>query len=332
MATLPSVTVLSGIQPTGQLHLGNYFGAVRNWVRLQREEECAFCIVDYHALTAGPEAGTLARDTLSLATDLLACGIDPEAAILCVQSDVPEHLEMYWLLACVARFGELARMTQFKDRSAGGETVGLGVLNYPVLQAADILIYGATKVPVGEDQVQHLELAREILRRFNRRFGPVFAEIAPLLTPVPRILSLSDPARKMSKSAPEGAIWLGEAEESLGKKVRRAVTDSGDGGAGPGVGNLLGLLAEVDPALAKEMRAAREEGALRYGDLKAALAAALASHLAPIREAQGVWQGRPGEVEEILNAGAARARAIAQPRLAAARAAVGLPPHPRAGS
>lgn len=331
MDELGGVQVFSGIQPTGPLHLGNLFGAVENWVRLQDEEDCAFCLVDYHALTAAPPAEDLRAHTAALAVDLLACGVDPEKAVLFVQSDVPEHLELYWLLACVARYGELARMTQFKDKGGGRETVGMGLLNYPVLQAADVLLYGATRVPVGEDQVQHLELAREILRRFNGRYGETFAEIEAILTPVPRILSLNDPTSKMSASKPEGAVWIGEPEASLRKKVRRAVTDAGpdDGGASPGVANLIGLLRACDPAAGEAAADSHREGTLRYGDLKAALADALVARLAPVREGQERWRSRPDEVVGILAAGAARARAIARPRLERVRAAVGLAAAPR---
>ena len=239
--------VFSGIQPTGTLHIGNYFGAVRNWVSMQRELESIICIVDYHAITVDVDPATLRQASLDMAIDLIACGIDPDKTILFVQSDVPEHTELAWILGCVTSFGDLSRMTQFKDKSSKEAFVSSGLFTYPVLQAADILLYLADGVPVGEDQVQHLELSRRIARRFNGRFGETFPEPQPVVGEKgARIMSLSDPTAKMSKSAGD-AHYVGvmEEEASIRKKVRSAVTDMGleaGDAMSPGVANLFEIL------------------------------------------------------------------------------------------
>ncbi|MBC8514738.1 tryptophan--tRNA ligase [bacterium] len=328
---LPSVDMLSGIQPTGRLHLGNYLGAVREWVKIQENENLFVCLVDYHALTAAPLPDSLRAQTRSLLVDLLACGLDPEESVLFCQSDLPEHIELFWILSCVARFGEMARMTQFKDKGGGTDTesVGLGVLNYPVLQAADILLYGPNKVPVGEDQAQHLELTRELLRRFNKRYTPLFQEVRAHIPQVGKVLSLNQPSRKMSKSDPTGCVFIDEEAESLLKKVKRAVTDSGQGALSPGVLNLLGILASFNAEEGKKAHKEAEGGQLRYGDLKVAVAGVLEDALSGIREEKRAWLNRPDRVEEILQEGAKAARRIAQPRLAAIRDVVGLKGYPR---
>ena len=318
--------VLSGIQPTGNLHLGNLFGAITNWVKLQDEYKCAFCIVDYHALTSVPDPARLKENTRSIVTDLLACGINPNKSILFIQSDVPEHIELYWMFACLTRYGELSRMTQFKEKGGNKETVGLGVLSYPVLQAADILLYGASKVPVGEDQLQHLELTREILRRFNKTYGFLFEEVNALTTRVPRILDLKDPLSKMSKSHPEGAVFIDDSEDVIKKKIKKAVTDMGsdNDGMSPSVENLLGLLEACNENEYKSMFEAYESKELRYGDLKVSLGKELCSYLKPIREAKEEWVQKPKDIDEILFEGAKKASLIAGPRVKIARKLVGL--------
>ena len=221
-------TVFSGIQPTGTLHIGNYFGAIRNWASLQKDHDCIYCIVNYHAITIDVDPKALPLASRAMALDLMACGIDPERSILFLQSAVPEHTELAWILDCVTSYGDLQRMTQFKDKSEGRDFVSVGLFNYPVLQAADILLYRASGVPVGEDQVQHLELARRIARRFNSRFGELFPEPEPIVGKGARIMSLADPNQKMSKSAGETHyVGVLEAEASIQKKVRSAVTDVG---------------------------------------------------------------------------------------------------------
>ncbi len=321
--------IFSGIQPTGELHIGNYFGAIRRWVELQEGNDCIYCIVDYHALTNEDTVpDELRRARRELALNLLACGIDPERSVLYVQSDVPEHTELCWILGCVAAYGDLTRMTQFKEKSAKQEFVNCGLFYYPVLQAADILLYKADHVPVGEDQVQHLEEARRIARRFNFRFGETFPEPEPILGEGARIMSLADPERKMSKSAgPEHYIGLMEPEESIRRKVRTAVTDVGltPGQAmSPGVANLFLLLGLVAPPdVVDGFRAAHAAGNLLYRDLKETLFRYLMEALRPIRERRRDLEAR-GEVDEVLAAGAERARRVARETMREVRTRVGL--------
>lgn len=321
--------IFSGIQPTGVLHLGNYFGAIKQWVGLQEGNECFYCIVDYHALTnEGSRPDELRRAKESLALDLLACGIDPEKSVLFVQSDVPEHTELCWILGCVTSYGDLTRMTQFKQKAKEQEFVNAGLFYYPVLQAADILLYLADHVPVGEDQLQHLELSRRIARRFNYRFGDFFPEPQPILSKGARIMSLTDPSRKMSKSyGPEHYIGLMEDEESIYRKIRSAVTDVGltpGQEMSPGVANLFTILELVAPAeVVEDFREKHRAGKLLYKDLKETLYRYLMEALAPIRERRRELEAR-GEIEEILAAGAERARKIAREVIREVRARVGL--------
>ncbi|NOX44756.1 MAG: tryptophan--tRNA ligase [Caldiserica bacterium] len=321
--------IFSGIQPTGVLHLGNYFGAIKQWVELQEGNECIYCIVDYHALTNEEMVpAEMRRAKESLAMDLLACGIDPEKSILFVQSDVPEHTELCWILGCVTSFGDLTRMTQFKQKAKEQEFVNAGLFYYPVLQAADILLYLADHVPVGEDQLQHLELSRRIARRFNHRFGELFPEPQPILSKGARIMSLADPTRKMSKSyGPDHYIGLMEPEESIYRKIRSAVTDMGlqpGQEMSPGVANLFLLLELVAPAeLVEDFRARHRAGRLLYKDLKETLYRHLMEFLSPIRERRRELEER-GEIGEILAAGAERARKIAREVIREARERVGL--------
>ena len=321
--------IFSGIQPTGVLHLGNYFGAIKQWVELQEGNECFYCIVDYHALTnEGSRPDELRRAKESLALDLLACGIDPEKSVLFVQSDVPEHTELCWILGCVTSYGDLTRMTQFKQKAKEQEFVNAGLFYYPVLQAADILLYLADHVPVGEDQLQHLELSRRIARRFNYRFGDFFPEPQPILSKGARIMSLADPSRKMSKSyGPEHYIGLMENEESIYRKIRSAVTDVGltpGQEMSPGVANLFTILELVAPAeVVEDFREKHRAGKLLYKDLKETLYRYLMEALAPIRERRRELEAR-GEIGEILAAGAERARKIAREVIREVRARVGL--------
>ena len=324
--------VFSGIQPTGTLHVGNYFGAVRNWVALQETVDSIICIVDYHAITIELEPDVLRRSSVAMALDLMACGIDPERTILFVQSDVPAHTELEWILGCVTSHGDLSRMTQFKDKSSKEAFVSAGLFTYPILQAADILLYKADGVPVGEDQVQHLELSRRIARRFNGRFGNTFPEPEPLVGRGARIMSLSDPSMKMSKSAGESHyVGVMEDEASIRKKVRSAVTDTGlEAGTAmsPGVANLFEILElseEITGAdtVASELRADFEAGSLMYSKLKDAVFDRLMAVLRPIQERRARLEAR-GDIVEILGAGAKRAQAIAAQTIAEVRSKVGL--------
>ncbi|MCE7871838.1 tryptophan--tRNA ligase [bacterium CPR1] len=321
--------VFSGIQPTGAIHVGNFAGAISNWVRLQQEMDCIFCIVDYHSLTVAYEASEMPRRVMDAALDILACGIDPERSRLFVQSHVPEHTELAWVLSCVAPMGELNRMTQFKEKSERVDWVNLGLYAYPVLQAADILLYKADVVPVGEDQVQHLEVTREIARRFNHQFGDTFPEPKPRLTRAARIMTLSDPTRKMSKSIEGSAIMLTDSEESIRKQIKRAVTDVGPplepGTMSPGVANLYSLLEVFAPAeVYARFKGDYERGELRYKDLKESLTEEMLRVLAPIRERRRELAARPGEVCRILKESAADLRARARMTMGEVREKLGL--------
>lgn len=269
------------------MHIGNYFGAVQNWVRLQDRFRCIYGVVDLHAMTVPYDAGALHANTRQMIIDLLACGIDPQRSILFIQSQVPEHTELAWIFNCLCPLGELKRMTQFKDKTeqqdekGEGGFVSAGLLTYPILQAADILIYRAHKVPVGEDQTQHLELSREIARDFNGRFGNYFPEPQPELTRIPKVLSLADPTKKMSKSlGPKHYVGLFEDEPTVRSKVMSAVTDTGGAASGPqaspGVENLLRLLVACGKdATAAELEQQRVAGTLKYKILKEEVAGAL---------------------------------------------------------
>jgi tryptophanyl-tRNA synthetase len=320
--------VLSGVQPSGDLHLGNYLGAFRNWVVDQHHHDALFCVVDLHALTLDYDPALLAGKTLETAASLLAVGLDPSVCTLFVQSHVPEHPRLTWLLECTATFGELRRMTQFKEKGGEHETVRAGLFTYPVLMAADILLYDTGRVPVGEDQRQHLELTRDVAARFNNRYGQTFVVPEAAVPKVAaRVMDLQEPTRKMSKSvsSPLGTVLVLDTPEEIDRKVRKAVTDTEtevryDPAAKPGVSNLLELLAASvggDPA----------EIATRYvnyGQLKADVAEAVAELLRPVRARFAELQSERGYVESVLAEGAAKARAIAGPTLDRAMRAAGL--------
>ncbi len=320
--------VLSGVQPSGDLHLGNYLGAFRNWVADQQEFDAFFCVVDLHALTSDYDPTLLAAKTLETAQNLLAVGLDPAACTLFVQSHVPEHPRLTWLLECTATFGELRRMTQFKDKGGEQETVRAGLLTYPVLMAADILLYDADRVPVGDDQRQHLELTRDVAARFNNRYGETFVVPESAVPKVAaRVMDLQEPTRKMSKSvsSPLGTVLVLDSPEEIDRKVRKAVTDTEtevryDPVQKPGVSNLLELLAAAgggDPAELASHYA-------NYGTLKADVAEALSELLRPVRERLAELQTERGYVETVLAEGAAKARTVAGPTLDRAMRAAGL--------
>ena len=319
-------TVFSGVQPSGDFHLGNYLGAFKNWADAQQENVAFFCVVDLHALTLDIDPSELRERTLDAAVTLLAMGLDPE--VLFVQSHVPEHPRLAWLLECTATFGELNRMTQFKEKSSGRETVRVGLYTYPVLMAADVLLYQADQVPVGDDQRQHLELMRDLAIRFNNRYGQTFTVPEAAVPKVAaRVMDLQQPGRKISKSidSPLGTIGLLDEPKDIERKVRRAVTDTDgkvryDQEAKPGVSNLLELLSAATGVSIDEA-AARYDG---YGDLKRDVAEAIISLLAPIRGRTAELRADVGEVERILAAGAARAHEVASVTYERAAKAVGL--------
>lgn len=323
--------VLSGIQPTGELHIGNYFGAIRNWVRLQALHDCFYMVVDYHAITMDFTPAELSANTLQMARDLLACGIDPARCTFFVQSHVSEHTELAWIFNCFTSVGELSRMTQFKSKSEQQkEFVSAGVFDYPVLQAADILIYKADFVPVGEDQVQHLELTNDIRERFHSRVGlQIFPEVRPILSETPRIMSLADPTKKMSKSlGPMHYIGVFEPPDSIHKKIRSAVTDVGlekTEGMSPGVKTLFELLKITAPAnIYESFLAQHAAGTLKYSELKPAVYEYLMKELAPIQERRKGLSD--DEVRTILRAGGAQARGVASETMRAVRSALGTLP------
>ena len=320
--------VFSGIQPSGELHIGNYLGAVRNWVRLQDEHECLFCVVDLHALTQPYQAGELPERTLEMAVGLFAAGLDPERAVVFVQSHVPEHTELNWLLMTVAPLGELERQTQFKDKAQRQESVPAGLLNYPVLQAADVLLYRAALVPVGEDQLQHLELMREIARRWNTRFGDgFFPEPQPRLTATKRVLGLDGQA-KMSKSL-GNTVGLFDAPETIWEKLRPAATDPArvtrkDPGT-PEICNIYTIHQGFSPPETVEQVAQKCRSA-GWGclDCKRVLADNMIATLAPIRERAAALRAHPGRARGMLAAGARKARALAAGTMSEVRRRMGL--------
>ena len=320
--------IFSGIQPSGELHIGNYLGAVKNWVQLQDRYECIYCIVDYHAITGSYEPDDLRRRTLDMAVSLLAAGIDPDKSTLFLQSMVPEHTELAWILNTVTPLGELERQTQFKDKSARQESVLAGLLNYPVLQAADILLYRADLVPVGEDQVQHLELTREIARRWNAKFGVAFfPEPQALLTPTRRIMGL-DGQTKMSKSL-GNTIGLLESPEEIWKKLRPAMTDPArvrrtDPGT-PEVCNIYALhRAFSDPATVEHVAVQCRTAGWGCIDCKKVLLESMDRELVPIRRRAEELRQHPERLDEVLAAGASTCRAIAQQTMAEVRDRMGL--------
>jgi tryptophanyl-tRNA synthetase len=320
--------VLSGMQPSGDVHLGNYLGALRNWVADQHVNEAFYSIVDLHALTVEHDPHALSERTLDLANWFLAVGIDPALCTMFVQSHVPEHSQLTWVLGAIATYGELQRMTQFKEKAAKSETVRVDLFTYPVLMAADILLYDADRVPVGDDQRQHLELTRDIAIMFNNRYGKTFVVPEAFVPKVgARVMDLQQPTNKMSKSesSPQGTILLADPPEIVERKVRRAVTDASsevryDPATKPGVSNLLELLASAtggDPA-------GLAAGYRDYGSLKKDTAAALIEMLRPIQERRAALLKDPGQVRSMLAVGASKAKSVAGPTWERAAAAVGL--------
>ncbi len=323
--------VFSGIQPSGNLHLGNYLGALKNWVGIQERYENYFCIVDLHAITVPQDPKVLRSKIREIAAIYLASGIDPEKSMVFRQSRVPEHAELTWLLNCVARFGELSRMTQFKDKAqkGGAESASVGLYDYPVLMAADILLYNAHLVPVGEDQRQHLELTRTLARRFNHLYGETFVvPEAMILKTGARVMALDEPTAKMSKSSPVQGSYVAILDEpdTVRRKIRRAKTDSGSEITAspdkPAITNLLDIYAGLTGVPVPEIEEQyRGKG---YGDLKKDLAEIVVEGLSPIRDRTRELLDNPRELDEILEAGANRAREIARSTLHEAWTRMGL--------
>jgi tryptophanyl-tRNA synthetase len=333
---MPRPRVLSGIQPTADsFHIGNYLGALRQWVALQDTHDTLYCVVDLHAITLPQNPAELRRRTRVAAAQLFAAGLDPDRSIVFVQSHVPEHPELAWVLSCMTGFGEASRMVQFKDKSAksGAEAASVGLFTYPILQAADILLYDADQVPVGEDQRQHLELTRVLAQRFNHRFGQTFVVPGPYILPeVAKITDLQDPTSKMSKSASsaQGIIDVLEDPDSIRRKIMKAVTDTdgevrADETAKPGVTNLL----RIHSALSGEPISSLEQryAGAGYGTFKKDLAGVVVDAFAPIRERTEKLLANEAELDRLLAAGAAKAHSQAAAKMAQVRDKIGfLPP------
>jgi tryptophanyl-tRNA synthetase len=325
----------SGIQPTADsFHIGNYLGALRQWVALQETHDAVYCVVDLHAITVSQNPADLRRRTKIAAAQLLAAGLDPDRCIVFVQSHVPEHAELAWVLSCITGFGEASRMVQFKDKSArsGADKASVGLFTYPILQAADILLYETDQVPVGEDQRQHLELTRDLAQRFNHRFGQTLVVPGPYILPdVAKIADLQDPVAKMSKSAssPQGIIDVLEEPAAIRRKIARAVTDAdgeirADEQAKPGVSNLLRIYSALSGESVADLEQ-RYAGA-GYGTFKKDLGDVVADAFAPVRERTEKLLADEAELDRILAGGAARARQIAGKTMAAVRDRVGFLP------
>ena len=320
--------VFSGAQPSGELHIGNYLGAIRNWVALQADHECIYCIVDLHAVTQPYDTATLAPRTMDMAVGLLASGVDPSRAALFVQSHVPQHAELMWALNVVTPLGELERMTQFKEKAARQESVPAGLLNYPILQAADILLYKADRVPVGEDQLQHLELAREIARRWNARFGvETFPEPQPIVSRARRIMGLDGQA-KMSKSL-GNTIGVLDSPDDIWTKLRPAVTDPArKTRKDPGNPELCNIFT-MHGALSSPEQVAHVDAQCRSAgwgclDCKRMLADSMIAELEAVRERAAELRAQPDRVRQVLADGAARCRATAEATMAEVRDVMGL--------
>ncbi len=322
--------IFSGIKPSGSVHLGNLLGALKNWAALQNENESVYCVVDLHALTLPQNPEELRTSTLSLAQMLIAVGIDPDKSTLFIQSHVSEHTECAWLMECTASFGELRRMTQFKDKSDKADFVSGGLFTYPALQASDIILYDTDQVPVGEDQRQHVELTRDLTERFNNRYGETFVVPEAVIPPAgARVMDLQDPTNKMSKSedSPQGSISLLDDEKTIEKKIKRAVTDSDgeilfDLEKKPGVSNLLSILGAATGQNPQNAGA----GLSNYGELKGATAEAVIEMLRPIQSKYYELANDPEETSRLLALGADKAREVASATLDRARNNLGLIP------
>jgi tryptophanyl-tRNA synthetase len=326
------VRIFSGIQPTGRKHLGNYIGAIVQWVAGQDRGEAIYCLVDLHAITVSYEPAALREAVYDTAATLLAAGLDPDRCIFFRQGDVQEHSELCWLLSSVTSFGELNRMTQFKDKAGSQrDLVSAGLFFYPVLQAADVLAYRANEVPVGEDQRQHVELMRDVAERFNFRFGETLV-VPEVRVPTvgARIMDLQFPERKMSTTggSPQGTVYVTEEPDTIVKKFRSAVTDSGTDVVRapdkPGITNLIDILAAVQGSSPEEVEASFNGAG--YGVFKQAVADAVVEYLAPVRERYQELRADEGELERILEAGAEKARAIAADTMVDVREAMGVGP------
>jgi len=321
--------IVSGIQPTGNLHLGNYLGAVKNWVNLQNsgDYEVYFFIANLHSLNSGINPDILKEKTRILIAELIALGIDPKKVTFFRQSDVVGHTELTWIFDCLTPMGELKKMTQFKDKSSNqSDNINAGLFTYPVLQAADILMYHGELVPVGEDQVQHVELTRDIARFFNNKYGKYFPETKAKLTKIPRVKSLLAPDKKMSKSLGEGhVIEMADTPETIQKKLNKAVTATTGGGKAQGVENLLLLLKEFGTEkVYKEFVKAEKDQTIRYGDLKKVLVENISKHFKDFRKKRAELLKNPKKLDKIMAGGAKKAQKVADITMGEVKKLVGL--------
>jgi len=321
--------IISGIQTTGRMHIGNYLGAIKNFLDLQESGDynCYFFAADLHSLNEEYVTAEKADQVLDLAATFLASGLNPKKSTLFIQSHVPAHTELGWIFDCITPLGELERMTQFKDKSAARGASNAGLFTYPVLMAADILLYDATLVPVGDDQDQHLELTRTIARKFNGRFGQTFIEPKAKHTAIPRLMSLDNPLKKMSKSLPGGCLFMDDAPEVIEKKVMTAVTDSGrevkyDPEGKPGVSNLLMIESALSGASIEALVA--KYAGKNYGEFKKGVAQVITEHFAPFREAKMKLLKNPKKIMSIFEAGTKKASKVADAKLAEVNKKIGL--------
>ncbi len=324
--------VFSGVKPTSIPHIGNYIGALKQWVTIQQQHHCYFCVVDEHSINTEYDPKVLRELTWNIVATYLAVGLDPQRSVLFVQSEIPQHMECSWNLMNIAKMGELSRMTQFKDKSkkGGAQSASMGLFGYPVLMAADILLYDTTIVPVGEDQLQHVELARVLARRFNERFGDTFVIPQPLIQKVgARIMSLQDPKKKMSKSdnADTSTIWLNDEDDAIRKKIMRSVTDSEalvhyDPEKKPAVSNLMTIYHHMTGENMKEIE--KKFAGKGYGDFKKDLAEQVITHMGPLRDKINHYLADKTELNKILDQGRDKALANAEAKMKVVRERMGL--------
>ncbi len=320
--------IFSGIQPTGSIHIGNYLGAIKNWVALQNKYDSIFCIVDLHALTNPDSSPNMQKNIFDLATTYLAVGLSPKKCILFVQSHIPEHTELTWLLNTITPIAELERMTQLKDKAKQfKKNINMGLFNYPVLMAADILLYKTNLVPVGEDQKQHIELTRTIARKFNNQHGKIFVvPEADIHKTLARIMSLAEPSQKMSKSIPQGCLFLTDSPSVIREKVKKAVTDSGSeikhGPKKPAISNLISIYSSFS-GLSYD-RIEKKYKNKGYGDFKNDLAEIIIKKLKPFQEKKKILEKNPDKIKKILENGAKKARPIAQKTIKEVKQKMGL--------
>ena len=327
---MPKPILVSGIQPSGKLHIGNYLGALKNFVELQNsgKYECFFFVADYHSITEEFNPAEKREAVREIVLDYLAAGIDPERSTIFVQSALPAHTDLMWILSTITPIGELERMTQFKDKSASApQNINVGLFTYPVLMAADILLYDASVVPVGEDQLQHLELARTLARKFNAKFGKTFIEPKSLLTKTARVMSLDDPSKKMSKSRPAGCLFLDDESKIMENKIKRAVTDSGtdirfDPKGKPAISNLIAIWSALSGKSEKD--AERQFAGKSYVQFKEELAKLIINSLAPFQEQKMKLRKDAKTVHAVVTKGNARAATISEQKLRAVKTAMGL--------